>query len=400
MVELAFCLRMLPAFKTRFLLLLLLLSAAAWGQSKQPEKQQVPAEADSAFLASQGAQQRFEFASKISDDSAMALRQQRLSSVPFFHGSFLSEGKTFPYTVVGAKPQDGTTTLIATQILSISMLFEGYVDEKGAPIILDPQALLARVVNSPNFRSANYQTGFTQFGDAVQRAEFYGSMASDWHTLLQSPQELKPVNIVVPRGMAKVFRNPATGATYALVDSSFFISQLNTIVQIAQLRPDALAILLTDNVLLAPEADVKRCCVLGFHTAFDAGQEASKRLVQTMVWASWVDAGILGANLGDVTPLSHEIGEWLNDPFGSNQTPEWQHPLASLGCQSTLETADPVAALPGSSFPVTLDGFTFHPQTQVLLPWFTRQPSDALDGAYTFPDQHLLTSPSQPCTSQ
>lgn len=388
---------MVPASKIRVLFFLLPFSMVVWGQSARQEKQQVPAEADSAFLSSQGAQQRFEFASKISDDSALALRQQRLSSVPFFHGSFLFQGTTFPYTVVGSRPQDGLTTAISTQILPISMLFEGYVDDKGAPIVLDPESLLPRVLNSPNFRSASYQTGFTQFGDAVQRAEFYGSMASEWHTLLKSPQELKAVNIVVPPGMGKVFRNPANGAVYALVDSSFFISQLNTIVQMAQLRPDALAILLTNNVLLAPQADVKRCCVLGFHTAFDAGQLGNRRLVQTMVWASWVDSGILGTNFGDVTALSHEIGEWFNDPFGSNQTPQWQHPVASLGCQNTLETADPVAALPGSSYPVTIDGFTFHPQTQVLLPWFTRQPSDAIEGAYTFPDQHLLTSPSQAC---
>lgn len=391
---------MLPGSKIRVLFFLLLVSAVVCAQSVTQEKQRVPTEADSAFLASQGAQQRFEFASKISDDSAIALRQQRLSSVPFFHGSFLFQGTTFPYTVVGSRPQDGASTTITTQILPISMVFEGYVDDKGAPIVLDPQPLLPRVLNSPNFRSASYQTGFTQFGDAVQRAEFYGTMAPEWHTLLKPPQEIKAVNIVVPRGMAKVYRNPANGAVYALVDSSFFISQLNTIVQMAQLRPDALAILLTNNVLLAPEADVKRCCVLGFHTAFDAGQLGSRRLVQTMVWASWVDSGILGANFGDVTPLSHEIGEWFNDPFGSNQTPEWQHPLASLGCQSTLETADPVAALPGSSFPVTIDGFTFHPQTQVLLPWFTRQPSDAFDGAYSFPDEHLLTSPSQACQAR
>ena len=390
---------MLPGSKIRVLCFLLLVSAVVCAQSVRQEKQQVPTEADSAFLASQGAQQRFEFASKISDDSAIALRQQRLSSVPFFHGSFLFQGTTFPYTVVGSRPQDGASTTISTQIIPISMLFEGYVDDKGTPIVLDPQPLLPRVLNSPNFRSASYQTGFTQFGDAVQRAQFYGSMAPEWHTLLKSPQELKAVNIVVQRGMAKVYRNPANGAVYALVDSSFFISQLNTIVQMAQLQPDALAILLTNNVLLASEADVKRCCVLGFHTAFDAGQQGSRRLVQTMVWASWVDSGILGSNFGDVTPLSHEIGEWFNDPFGSNQTPEWQHPLASLGCQSTLETADPVAALPGSSFPVTIEGFTFHPQTQVLLPWFTRQPSDAIDGAYTFPDEHLLTGPSQACVS-
>ncbi|MGH9565319.1 MAG: hypothetical protein ACRD4I_05010, partial [Candidatus Angelobacter sp.] len=375
----------------------LLFSAPGSGQTAPAPKQQSPIEADGAFLASQGAQQRFEFASKISDEAVLAMRQQRLSSIPFFSGSFAFEGRTFPYTVVGAKPQAGGTTQIPTQIIPVSMLFEGFADDNGEPVVLDPGPMVARIRNSPNFHAATYQTGFTQFGDAVQRAQFYGSMASDWHTLLGAPQTLKPVNIVVPRGMAKVFRNPASNVVYALVDSSFFISQLNTIVQMANLRPDALALVLTSNVLLAPEAEAKRCCVLGFHTAFDAGQQGATRMVQTLVWASWMDSGILGANLGDVTPLSHEIGEWMNDPFGSNAVPAWQHPLASLGCQSTLETADPLAALPNSSFPVTIDGFTFHPQTQVLLPWFTRQPTDAIDGAYSFPDQRLLTSPSQPC---
>jgi hypothetical protein len=36
----------------------------------------------------------------------------------------------------------------------------------------------------------------------------------------------------------------------------------------------------------------------------------------------------------------------------------------------------------------------------VLLPWFTRQASTAVDGAYTFPDQSLLTSPAQACPAK
>lgn len=379
---------------------LMLLLGTAMAQSVPAEKPQEPIDADSGFLASQGAQPRFQFASKLSDEAALALRQQRLETVPHFTGSFAFEGSTFPYTIVGGTPQAGGSTQIPTQLLPVGMLFEGFVDDKGEPIYLEPGTVIGRVRNSPNFRSASYQTGFTQFADGVQRAQFFHSMAPDWHTLLDSPQLVKPINILVPRGMAKVFRIPGTRTVYAVVDSAFFVSQLNTIVQMANLRSDALAIVLTRNIFLSPESELKRCCVLGFHTAFDAGVHDNKQMVQTLVWASWTDQGILGTNLGDITALSHEIGEWMNDPFGSNFVPAWQYPLASLGCQNTLETADPIAALPNSTFAVNIDAFTYHPQTQVLLPWFTRQPSDAVDGAYSFPDQHLLNSPSQACPNQ
>jgi hypothetical protein len=88
----------------------------------------------------------------------------------------------------------------------------------------------------------------------------------------------------------------------------------------------------------------------------------------------------------------------MNNPFGVNMVPAWQSPGAPGGCQNNLETADPLASLPNAGYPVPLDGFTYHPQSQVLLSWFTRQgPSYSLDGAYSFPDQSLMTRPSQPC---
>ena len=365
----------------------------------EPDISRKAAEADAQFLFTQGAHPRFESASKVSPEAEAAIRQQRIFSVPHFSGSFASDGRTVPYTIVGARPQSGGTTQIPTQILPISMIFDGYVDENGDPLVLDPEPILARVKGSPNFRAAQYSTGFTQFADAVQRAQFFKAMGDDWHTLLGAPQMLKPLRIEVPAGWAKVYRNHGTGAVYAVVDGAFFVSQLNTVVQLADLKVDALPIALTMNVFLAPEADPKRCCVLGFHTAFDAGQRGDVQLVQTLVWASWTEPGILGPTLADVTPMSHEISEWMNDPFGTNLVPDWQYPLGAGGCQNTLETADPLATHPAAGFPVTIDNFTYHPQNQVLLQWFARQsPSDAFDGALTFPDQTLLTRVSQPCT--
>lgn len=379
----------------------LLLPAAALAQSVPADAAASAIVAESGFLQNQGAQPRFQSASKISPNAMTALRQQRIASVPHFSGAFAFSGKTFPYTVVGAMPQAGGTTQIPTQIISVPLLFDEFLDADGEPIVLDPGPIMTRILGSPNFHTFSYQTGLTQFGDAVQRAQFFRSMGQDWHTLLQPPQILKPVVIEVPRGMAKVYRNPSTGVVYAVVDANFFVSQLNTIVQLEELRPDSLALIVTSNVFLSPKADVKQCCLLGFHTAFDAGRIGRMRQVQTLVWASWIDQGLLGPGVADVTPLSHEISEWMNNPFNTNVVPSWQ-PLGSAGgCQNNLETADPVATLPNAAYPVTIDAFTYHPQTQVLLPWFTRQgPQDSIDGAFSFPDEGLVTEASKPCSGQ
>ncbi len=373
-----------------------LLHGNTFAQSALPETSQ-PIDATGGFLQREGAQPKFEGASKLSADARAAMREGRIFSVPHFSGSFELKGTAYPFTIVGAKPQLNTTTEVPVQIIPISLFFEEFVDENGAPIVLDPGAIVPRVQASPNFHDAQYATGTTQFADAVQRAQFNATAGKDWHTLLGAPQIMKPLRIAVPRGDAKVYRNPSTGVVYAIVDTDFFLSQLNTMIQMANLSPDALAIALTSNVFLAPQKDIKKCCVLGFHTSFDVGEMAQVKFVQTFIWASWVEQGILGPGLADVTPMSHEISEWMNNPFGNNAVPAWQVPN-STGCQSNLETGDPLALMPNAGYPVVIDGFTFHPQNQVLMQWFQRgTTSDAFEGAFSFPDQSIMTGPSQAC---
>lgn len=379
--------------------LLCLLHGYGFAQSDPPDTT-LPIDAAGGYLQSQGAQPRFEGASKLSSAAREAMREGRVYSVPHFSGSFALQGVNYPYTMVGNKPQAGGTTTVPVQLIPISMYFEEFADESGAPIVLDPAPVMARVQSSPNFRNAQYTTGVTQFADAVQRAEFHSSAAQEWHTLLGKPEILKPLRIAVPRGMAKVYRNSSTGVVYAVVDTDFFLSQLNTMIQLERIEPDALAIALTSNVFLAPQSDIKKCCVLGFHTSFDLGEVAQLKFVQTFIWASWVDQGILGTGLADVTPMSHEVSEWMNNPFGSNSVPAWQVPNSNA-CQSNLETGDPLATMPNSGYPVLIDGFTYHPQSQVLLQWFQRGPtSDAIEGAFSFPDQTLVTGPSQACAAR
>ena len=145
------------------------------GASQSPS--QSPIDAEGGFLANQGAQPRFESGTKISGQAELALRAQRVLSIPHFTGSFAFNGQTFPFNVVGTQPQAGGITRIPTQLKPVTLLFEGYEDDQGEPIVLSPEPLVLSVRNSPNFRSAQYQTGFTQFADAVQRAQFYSAMA-------------------------------------------------------------------------------------------------------------------------------------------------------------------------------------------------------------------------------
>jgi hypothetical protein len=153
------------------------------------------------------------------------------------------------------------------------------------------------------------------------------------------------------------------------------------------------------------------CCVLGFHTFF-SDNTVTPEPVWVSAYASWTSPGtFLNADILDVLPLSHEISESFNDPFLNNITPRWQFPGEPGVCQGNLETGDPVEVTADPAFPVTLkvpkppgtkgDGdsrFTFHPQTEALVQWFTQTaPSDAFQGAFSYPGVNVLTGPALAC---
>ena len=167
-----------------------------------------------------------------------------------------------------------------------------------------------------------------------------------------------------------------------------------------------LRIYLIRNTFLFENGNPNDCCVVGFHTALETAAIGSEIFIQTLAYAPWIDAdvaaqGLNQATITDVVALSHEITEWMNDPFGTNAViPSWQFPGKPGVCQGNLETGDPVEVLSPDlvTFPVTIGGFTYHPQNEALLQWFAQvSPSNALDGAYSYPNESSLTSPSISC---
>ena len=99
--------------------------------------------------------------------------------------------------------------------------------------------------------------------------------------------------------------------------------------------------------------------------------------------AAFTSCGASDDVLQDIHALSHEVAEWLDDPFGNNLVQPWAVPTAQqYGCTNVLETGDPVVGI-GWEQPV--GGTTYHPEDEVFKSWFARDnPSVAYAGNYTF----------------
>jgi hypothetical protein len=398
-------------------LTLTLSTSAMFAQGHKSADARLPIPVDSSFFQSLGATPKHTKFNQMSADANAATTQQpqRIVSVPNFTRSFVFGGQVFPFTMMGQDPSTGRTTTIPTNYVPMSLFFDQFVDSNGNNIVIDATAITDEIKRSPNFENADYTSGETQFGDAVQRAEFFSVINTehhdrdDWHTLLSTPQTLIPVTIEVPAGSAVVFAAP-DGSVGALIDINFIVSQLNTLIQTEALNVDAVPIFLTRNAVYGDFKQGKplNCCIGGFHTAFETKQVDNRHFVQLFDFATSLDSDIADRVFGDptaladVNALSHELSETMNDPFVNNVVPNYQIPGAHAGvCQNVLETGDVIENLPNDSFPVTLHGFTYHPQTEGLLEWFEGQsPSTAIDGAYSYPDTTKLTSPFTPCPTK
>ncbi len=334
-------------------------------------------------------------------------------SVPNFEASFISRGQTWHLTMMGSAPWDGASTALPANIVAVSLRLQNANLVSFTTVSVTP--FLTPTLNSPNFLSANYSSGAgIQFADAVQRAEFFHKMKAGWHTNLHPAAVVHSVTITVPR-FIKVNVNgfstqvqtyfsqkTSDGHTAVFILDQFFNQQIFNIVaneiNAGRFNTHALNIALFPNTFvfsLNDKGGVGDCCTLGFHTFFtDSGAPKESRWI--FAFASWISPGVF-TGFQDVTALSHEISESLNDPFVNNQVPAWQFPGEPGTCQDNLETGDPVEVLSNPSFPVHVAGTTYHPQTEALLQWFEQKPtSTAINNAFSYPNTKVLTQGATP----
>jgi hypothetical protein len=304
------------------------------------------------------------------------------ASLTSWNGSFTYQGTNYTYNMVGSAPSTNTSTTITTYIIPVKIVITA---RNGTKTTFDPSHVLSNgnsvttnTLASPIFDSTTTYTqggvdvGTTQYIDAFQRANFWGTVKTDTNShLLLSATVLAEQTLSPSRTYGKT--GSPFGFTAGEVDINWFDAQLPSIISKLGIQPNTFPIFLTYDVYLTESG---QCCIGGYHSS-----EGSISNPQSYAEATYVDHP--GAFSQDVSALSHEVGEWADDPltvnYNGNNTP----------C-GILEVGDPLENNPNyGGYPYTLHGFTYNLQDLVTLPYFGAPPSTSVNDWFTFQGESL-----------
>lgn len=353
-------------------------------------------------------------------------------TVPHFTFNYTdpTNHQTYPITMVGTDPRVGGTTIVHTVIIPFNMTFvaagqntsawndAGYAGYRAVPVnhTFDGLSKVNATLASPAFTPTGFQPDMggeiAQLGDEFMRVQF-NKIASDYHVLLKNDAVLPTENINVPADMGIAYVRPAAAWRVAnlgvapdytgTADVQWFSSRVQEAINKNHVPPDVLPIVVTDNVLLyIGYLNYTNCCILGYHGAGAQQPNAptlgnvsggGKQAVPTYAYAAYTTPGTYSGYLADYTnpnrtsprptrgladihALSHEISEWLDDPFTNNAVQPWLTPTApQYGCTGVLEVGDPIVGvwfpLSGNNYNANSQG-QWHPEDEVLAQWFGR----------------------------
>ena len=342
------------------------------------------------------------------------------------------DGNSYPGTMVGRNPfRDPGPSNIPTEVIPLIITTQtvgtswntttGVISTAAGTNTFDPTqpdnvCLSApnnqptKVVSgSPIFTPASFSfggtfMGNTQYSDAFQRGNFWnvlGENRDNYHVRLKPVRFLQPIVLNVPAvyGLAITdplfFGPPAFCGSLGIVDIGWFDNYLNATVIPALasqgVGPSNFPIFLVYNVVWAePVTNLFSCCALGYH-----GFGGFPIITQTYSPSDFDTTGVFGYPL-NTEILSHEVDEWMDDPFGINPTPLWGNTGQVQGaCQGNLEVGDP---LTGTDVPdVTMpNGFTYHLQELAFFSWFFGAPSVSVHGWYSN-NNTFKTDAGPPC---
>ena len=315
------------------------------------------------------------------------------SSLAQWNGSFVDlTGRAITYTMVGSNPSStNTTTTIPVVIVPIKMVY----GSTNGNMTFDPNAhkvsngltVTQNTLASPlfnagiDFNQGGTDLGNTQYADAFQRGNFWSSVStnSSYHVVLGTPTVATEQTINVSRFQGRVISNPFGSGKVGEMNINSFDSSLQTFMRnlASQINPGVLPIFVTYNIYLTSRS----CCIGGYHSA--NGRQPSG---QTYSYATYVDS--VGSFAQDVSALSHELGEWMDDPFVDNH----------VNCtdNSILEVGDPLENEKNyGGYPYSLNGFTYNLQSLVFLGYFGAPRSTSVNSWLSFQNDETHVCPGQ-----
>lgn len=314
------------------------------------------------------------------------------STLPLWSGSFTDlTHKRVEYTMVGADPSLANwPTKVPVVIVPFKMVYgktNGNTTFDPSYMLPNHRTVVRNTVESPVFQSGidfiqgGVDLGNTQYLDAYQRGNFWYNVKtnSNYHVLLSAPTVLTERTINVAAGEGKVINNPFAPGRVGTMDINDFDQQVQSYLYYLRdkINPGVLPVFLTYDVFLTSG----QCCIGGYHSANGAAPGG-----QTYAFATYVDS--VDSFARDVSALSHEVGEWIDDPFVDN----------SVNCtdNNLMEVGDPLEGGPNyGAYPYVLNGFTYNLQSLVFLDYFGAPPGRRVNGWYAFQNDEGRVCPGQ-----
>ena len=344
------------------------------------------------------------------------------AALPIWQYQVLSprDSNTYTGSMVGGNPfnRGGRTTTVKVVLIPLRIAFTGTVrtfdpNSPDAGCLGAGTTAKTLIDNSPIFNTVPNLTmngvnlGTVTFPDGFQRAAFWQSIASI------APAYHLAFNVTTAATQTITLANntAGSGATYtigsdcgtnlttvdnpprlAVLDINFVDPILNTIISNLGLTADQFPLFLTYRTVMsiAAPGNLDGCCILGYHSTVSLTPTTANP-GQTYGIAEY-DNGAFFGGTRDISVLSHEIMEWVNDPSTSNLVPEWGNIGQVDGCvvsgnthsegQNNLEVGDPLSGtlIPPITMP---NSVVYHPQEQAFYSWFIGGTSVGAGGKYS-----------------
>ena len=306
------------------------------------------------------------------------------ASLATWSSSFKNGTHTDNFTMVGTNPAtSNTTTTIPVYIIPVKIVVKGTTYDPGK-VLSNGLTTITATTSSPVFQNVHWvqggtDLGTTQYLDAYQRGNFWTNVMTNtnYHVVLGTPTVLATQTLNVPTHQGTT--GSPFGFKTGIVNINWFDTQANNIIKAnSQITANSIPIFVTYNTYLSDNSGLSGCCIGGYHSATGS---------QTYMHYTYIDHSSTFAS--DISALSHEVGEWYDDPLVNNL-------IGGTGCSGYLENGDPLEGLSNyGTFAVTLNGITWHPQDLVFLKYFGQNPSTSVNNWWTFNNSSSVTKVCQ-----
>ena len=290
-----------------------------------------------------------------------------LGALPTWTLKWTYSGSMYHAIFVGKKPSTGVSTTTPVYIIPIKLT---YGTTSADPTVADytGKSPVQNTVASPifqtgiDYKQGGTDVGNTQYEDAFQRANLWGMVKkhTGYHVLLGQPTIEPLQSLTVPANQGTTAK--AFGVNVIIANINWFDPIINGLLGTLKIPANSLPIFVTTQTYLSGNSGTSGCCIGGYHSY--TGTQAYSHFTYISNSSSTL------AFSQDVSALSHEVAEWLDDPLTNNTSVP-----ASCGSQGNgnriYEVGDPIEVDPNyGDYPYTLGGMVYHLQDEVMPTYF------------------------------